>query len=65
MKGYIVYHYAHNSQEWMNDLFKENKFPIFDFVSDDRVLVMDKHKELGGCESGYYIAQVSEMVFGG
>ena len=62
MKGYIVYHYAENSQEWMDELFKERRFPVFDFVSDDRVLVLDKHTELGGCDAGYYIAQVSEMV---
>jgi len=65
MKGYIVYHYADNSQEWMNELFKGNRFPVFDFVSDDRALVLEKHTELGGMDAGYYIAQVSEMVFGG
>lgn len=61
MKGYLVYHYAENTQEWMDALFKENKFPVFDFVSNDRVLVMEKHTELGGTDKGYYIAQVSEM----
>jgi hypothetical protein len=65
MKGYIVYHYKDNSQEWMDELFMEKRFPVFDFVSDDRVLVLDKHKELGGTDAGYYIAQVSEMVVGG
>ena len=28
----------------------------------DRVLVLDKHTELGGLDAGYYIAQVNEMV---
>ena len=63
-KGYIVYHYAENSQEWMDELFKERRFPVFDFVSDNRVLVIEKHTELGGMDAGYYIAQVSEMVMG-
>ena len=60
MKSYIVYHYSENSQEWMDGLFKGNRFPVFDFVSTDRVLVMDKHTELGGMDAGYFIAQVSE-----
>ena len=62
MKGYIVYHYADNDADWMDELFKERRFPVFDFVSDDRVLVIEKHTELGGTDAGYYIAQVSEMV---
>lgn len=64
MLGYVVYHYAENTQEWMNELFKEKRFPVFDFVSNDRVLVMEKHTELGGMDAGYYIAQVGEMVIG-
>lgn len=64
MKGYLVYHYAENTQEWMDALFKENKFPVFDFASSDRVEVLEKHTELGGMDKGYYIAQVSEMVMG-
>ena len=64
-KGYIVYHYADNGAEWMDSVFKEKRMPVFDFVSNDRVLVMDKHTELGGLDAGYYIAQVSEFVLGG
>ena len=63
-KGYIVYHYVNHDFEWMNDMFKQKQIPVFDFVSDNRVLVMKKHTELGGMDAGYYIAQVSEMVGG-
>lgn len=62
MKGYIVYHYKSNSQEWMDELFGETRFPVFDFCSIDRAECISKSNELGGMDNGYYIAQVSEMV---
>jgi hypothetical protein len=61
MKGYIIYHYSENSHEWMDELFKGKRFPVFDFASPDRVEVLDKHKELGGIDAGYYISQIGEL----
>lgn len=48
---YIVHHY-------------HAEIVVIDFVTNDRVISIDKHKELGGCDNGYYITMCknSEIV---